>query len=352
MNKIIGTALLIIAGCTLLPGCGASGQTRRLKRMATEYVKEKYDIKAKAGRVSNDGISWLTPIWEKSKAGIVEMKHDGRTFYVHADIDLGVDQCTDNYLEDEFCERIASPFQNISCDDKDIVVAYTEGHYKHLVGKDVKTFDDLIADERIPGIYVFIYSNGLDIDSLSSIDLSDISWLTTVSVYDWTDASLVRSEYKPVSSPYEEQFALKCYAEYNADPSRYPSYFENPEDGKFTVKRFKQIEQGDLLITCGDSDNLEVSEYAGSPESDRQGTTKWYQVTNNGPAATGIIAFPGELADHDKKLVYIERYDGEKTYVSFMGSNMEQDFIRKCYLSRYVLDAGETMICRMVTEDK
>ena len=51
MNKIIGTALLIIAGCTLLPRCGASGQTRRLKRMATEYVKEKYDIKAKAGRV-------------------------------------------------------------------------------------------------------------------------------------------------------------------------------------------------------------------------------------------------------------------------------------------------------------
>ena len=92
--------------------------------------------------------------------------------------------------------------------------------------------------------------------------------------------------------------------------------------------------------------------YAGSPESDRQGTTDWYQITNNGAAATGIIAFPGELADHDKKLAYIERYDGEKTYVSFMGSNMEQDFIRKCYLSRYVLDAGETMICRMVTEDK
>ena len=43
MNKIICTALLIIAGCTLLPGCGASGRTRRLKRMATEYVKEKYD---------------------------------------------------------------------------------------------------------------------------------------------------------------------------------------------------------------------------------------------------------------------------------------------------------------------
>ena len=83
-------------------------------------------------------------------------------------------------------------------------------------------------------------------------------WLKTVSVYDWKDASLVRSEYKPVSSPYEEQFALKCYAEYNADPSRYSSYFENIEDGKFTVKRFKQIEQGDLLITCGDSDNLEV----------------------------------------------------------------------------------------------
>ena len=352
MNKIIGTALLIIAGCTLLPGCGASGQTRRLKRMATEYVKEKYDIKAKAGRVSNDGISWLTPIWEKSKAGIVEMKHDGRTFYVHADIDLGVDQCTDNYLEDEFCERIASPFQSISCDDKDIVVAYTEGHYKHLVGKDVKSFDDLIADKHIPGIFVYIYSYGLDTDSVDSIDLSDMPWLSTVSVYDWTDSSLVHSEYKPVTVPYTEQLVLKCYAEYNTDPSRYSAYFENYEDGRFSVKRYKQIEKGDLHITCGDSDKLEVSEYLGSPESDYQGTTEWYQITNSGAEANGMIAFPGELADYDTKLGYIERYDGEKTYVSLMGFNKDKDFGSKYYSTRYTLDAGETMICRMVTEDK
>lgn len=32
-------------------------------------------------------------------------------------------------------------FQDIRCDEKDFVVAYTEGDYKHLVGKDVKTFD-------------------------------------------------------------------------------------------------------------------------------------------------------------------------------------------------------------------
>ena len=35
------------------------------------------------------------------------------------------------------------------------------------------TFDDLIADERIPSIYVFIYTYGLDPDSLDSVDLSD-----------------------------------------------------------------------------------------------------------------------------------------------------------------------------------
>ena len=184
--------------------------------MATEYVKEKYGIKAKAGRVSNDGISWLTPIWEKSKAGIVEMKYDGREFYVHADIELGVDQCTDNYLEDEFCDRIVSYFQDIRCDEKVFVVAYTEGHYRHLVGKDVKTFDDLIADERIPGIFVYIYTYGLDTDSLNSVDLSDASWLSTASIYDWTESSMVRSEYKPVTSPYTEQFVLKSYSEYTA----------------------------------------------------------------------------------------------------------------------------------------
>ena len=68
MNKLIRLTLFILAGCALLPGCGSSGRTRKLKSIATEYVKEKYGIKAKAGRVSNDGISWLTPIWEKSKA--------------------------------------------------------------------------------------------------------------------------------------------------------------------------------------------------------------------------------------------------------------------------------------------
>ena len=352
MNKLVGLTLILIAGCALIPGCGSSGHTRRLKRMATEYVKEKYDIKAKANRVSNDGISWLTPIWEKSKAGIVEMKYDGREFYVHADIELGVDQCTDNYLEDEFCDRIASYFQNVRSDEKDLVVAYTEGHYKHLVGKDVKTFDDLIADERIPSIYVFIYTYGLDPDSLDSVDLSDASWLSAASIYDWTDSSLVHSEYKPVTTPYTEQFMLNSYAEYNADPSRYPAYFEEYEDGKFTVKRFKQIEQGDLHITCGDSDDLAVSEYSGSPESDYQGTTKWYQITNNGETAKGMIAFPCELADPDKKLGYIEKYDGEKTYVSLMGSNKDREFERKYYSTRYTLEAGETMICRMVTEDK
>ena len=352
MNKLIGLTLLIFAGCALIPGCGSSGHTRKLKSMATEYVKEKYGIKAKAGRVSNDGISWLTPIWEKSKAGIVEMKCDGREFYVHVDMDLGADQCTDNYLEDEFCDRIVSCFQDIYCDEKDFAVAYTEGHYKHLVGKDVKTFDDLIADERIPGIFVYIYTSGLDTDSLNSVDLSDAPWLSTAAIYDWTEASMVRSEYKPVTSPYTEQFVLKSYSEYTADPSRYPAYFEDYEEGKFTVKRFKQIELGNLHITCGDSDDLAVSEYSGSPESDYQGTTKWYQIINNGADVKGIIAFPYELADSDKKRAYIEKYDGEKTYVSFMGSNRDQDFMSKYHSLPYTLEAGGTMICRMVTEDK
>ena len=349
MNKHIGLALLIFAGCSLISGCGFSGQTPKLKRMATEYVKEKYGIKAKAGRVSNDGISWLTPIWEKSKAGIVEMKHDDRVFYVHADLDLGVDQCTDNYLEDEFCDRIMSIFQDIRCDEKNFVVVYTEGHYKHLVGKDVMTFDDLIADERIPGIFVYIYTYGLDTNSLNSVDLSETPWLSTASIYDWKESSMVRSEYKPVGSPYTEQFVLESYAEYNADPSRYPAYFDDYEDGKFTVKRFKQIELGDLHITCGYSDDLTVSEYSGSPESDHQGVTKWYQITNNGADVKGIVAFPFELADHDKKRVYIEKYDGEKTYVSPMGSNTDQDFISKYYSLPYYLEAGKTMFCRMVT---
>ena len=352
MNKLIGLTLLIFAGCALIPGCGSSGHTRKLKSMATEYVKEKYGIRAKAGRVSNDGISWLTPIWEKSKAGIVEMKYDGREFYVHADLELGADRCTDNYLEDEFCDRIVSYFQNIRCDEKDFAVAYTEGHYRHLVGKDVKTFDDLIADECLPGIFVYIYTYKLDTESLNSVDLSDATWLSTASVYDWKESSMVRSEYKPVTTPYTEQFMLKSYAEYNADPSRYPAYFDNYENGKFTVKRFKQIEQGNLHITCGDSDDLAVSEYSGNPESDYQGATRWYQIVNNGADVKGIIAFPGELADSDTKRAYIEKYDGEKTYVSLMGSNKNQDFVSKYYSLPYTLEAGKTMICRMVTEDK
>ena len=352
MNKIGYLIILTITGCALLCGCGSSGQTRRLKSMATKYVKEKYGFKAKAKRVSNDGISWLTPIWEKSKAGIVEMSYDGKEFYVHADLDLGVDQCTDNYLEDEFCDRIASAFQSILCDDKDITVAYTEGHYKHLVGKDVKTFDDLIADERIPGIFVYIYTYNLDSDSLNSIDMSEMPWLSTVSVYDWADPALAHIQDRPVTTPYIEELVLNCYAEYNADPSRFPAYFEDYEQSKFTVKRYKQTEQGDLHITCGASDDIEVSTYPGSPESDHQGITEWYQIKNNGAKIKGIIAFPGELADHDKVRVYLEKYDGEKTYVSLMGYNYYRDIGRKYYSLPYSLGAGETMICRMVTEDK
>ena len=58
------------------------------------------------------------------------------------------------------------------------------------------------------------------------------------------------------------------------------------------------------------------------------------------------------VADSDKKRGYIEKYDGEKTYVSLMGSNKNQDFVSEYYFSRYTMEAGETMICRMVTEDK
>ena len=68
-----------------------------------------------------------------------------------------------------------------------------------------------------------------------------------------------------------------------------------------------------MHITCGDSDDLAVSEYSGSPDSDYQGTTKWYQITNNDATVKGIIAFPGEMADSDTKCGYIEKYDGEKT---------------------------------------
>ena len=83
---MVGLTILAACGFALLSGCGASGNTNKLKSMAVRYVKEKYGFKAKSKRISNDGISWLTPIWEKSKAGIVEMTHDGKTFYVHADL--------------------------------------------------------------------------------------------------------------------------------------------------------------------------------------------------------------------------------------------------------------------------
>ena len=352
---MVGLTILAACGFALLSGCGASGNTNKLKSMAVRYVKEKYGFKAKSKRVSNDGISWLTPIWEKSKAGIVEMTHDGKTFYVHADLNSGVDGCTDNYMEDEFCERIAAPFQSMQCAEKEITVVYTEGQYKHLVGKDVLTFDDLIEDERIPGIFVYIHTHGLDPGSVSSIDLTDAPWISTVSVYDWVDSSVLRSDNKPVRAPYTEQLILNCYAEYNADPTRYPAYFEKYEKGKFTLKRYKQQELGDIHVTCGDTDVIVLSDYPGSPASEHAGTTDWYQITNEGATdadVVGIIAFPYELADHDKKNVYIERLAGEKTNVSLMGANNNQDFSDKYYYYRYTLKAGKTMVCRMMTEDK
>ena len=125
------------------------------------------------------------------------------------------------------------------------------------------------------------------------------------------------------------------------------------EKGKFTLKRYKQQELGDIHVTCGDTDVIVLSDYPGSPASEHAGMTDWYQITNEGATdVVGIIAFPYELADHDKKNVYIERLAGEKTNVSLMGSYNNQDFSEKYYNYRYTLKAGETMVCRMATEDK
>lgn len=108
-----------------------------------------------------------------------------------------------------------------------------------------------------------------------------------------------------------------------------------------------------MNITCGDSDVLDVSVYPGSPESDREGITAWYQITNHGVSeADGIIAFPGALADRDKKVVYIEDYDGERTFVAPMSYNTYHDIGGRYYSYRYTLAPGETKVCRMMTEDK
>ena len=352
MHKAFTILILSLACGTALAGCGSSGRTRKLKSMAVRYVREKYDFKARAGRVSNDGISWLTPIWEKSKAGIVEMTYGGRTFYVHADIDLGADGCTDNYMEEEFCSRIASDFEGIPCEDKEITVTYTEGHYKHLVGKDVRTFEDLVTDEKIPGIFVNIYTYGADPDYIRSMDMSDKPWVTTAYIHDWIDPSYVHSEYKPISSPYEDELIHKFYAEYCADPVRFPSRFDRYEEGRFALKFYKQLQQGDLRVTCENTASLDLSEYEGDPASDKQGITKWYRITNKGPAAEGMIVFPGELLDHDTQLGYIERFDGEKTACNLMGYNDLNDFGIKCYFTSYVLQEGETMILRLTAESK
>ena len=55
---MVGLTILAACGFALLSGCGASGNTNKLKSMAVRYVKEKYGFKAKSKRVSNDGISW------------------------------------------------------------------------------------------------------------------------------------------------------------------------------------------------------------------------------------------------------------------------------------------------------
>ena len=332
------------AGCILLTGCSSSGNSGRMKKLAEKYVKEKYGFRAKAGRVSTDGVSWLTPVWEKSKAGLVEMTYEGKTFVVHANIELGADHCTDNYMEDEFCSRLSSYLEDtIVCEDMETVVAYTEGNYKHMVGKDVKSFDDLLNDEKIPFISVYMYTYGLDTGSTAAIDLSAAPGVTDFALHDWNDPSVVHSEYKPVSSPHMDALMHRYYAEWAADDSM--------TGENIPLTGYVQLREGYLNIAYEDTASIEISEYAGSPQSDRRGATPWYEIRNSGGKASVLIAFSGDAADYEKNMCYCE-FAGSDDYPAYMGYNEHDEYIDKYFFINKTIDEGETLICRMVTEDK
>lgn len=332
MNKKTIFVLCSAAAGLLLTGCGAHSNTRKLQKMAEQYVSEKYGFKAKAGNVKNDSISWLEPKSNKSKAGIVEMTYKGKTFGVHAYTGSSVDDCSDNYMEDEWCSRIVSGFaDNIRCDDMVTNITYGIGFAQHMVGKDIMTYDDLIKKYGPFNVYVNTY--GLEPDSISAINISDIPEIGELYIYDWKDRSAIHKETLVTDKPTYERTELCSFA-----------YFDK---NKQLFEKYASEKKEMMNISYIDNGSFSVSECAVSPESPNIGVSEWYDLRNEGTEDMDVyISVSGAELDGTKEYHYEFTENGALQSPQYLMNNKDESGERRYFIHR-VIPGGETVSLRI-----
>jgi hypothetical protein len=336
MNKYLIIALCAAIGGALLTGCGSSGNTQKLKKKAEQYVTEKYGFHAKAGRVSLDGLSWLDPIWEKSKQGIVEMDYEGKIFYVHATLEGSADACADNYMEDEWCSRISSYFEDkIVCDDQEINVAYTVGFYKHMVGKDILTYEDMIRDMGPVNVYMNTY--GLDPSCLSAIDMTQVPDVGGFYIYDWNDPADVHTKSEVTDSPRLERTHLRAFSSFDENGHVFEQYAADKKE----IMTVSYIDDGTFVI----------SDAAETPASPYNGATSWYDLRNTGTEDLYVyLLIPVSALDETQGCCLEYTKNGELQAPVHLQKN-SANFDEEMYFIYHEIPAGETETVRIITED-
>lgn len=281
---------------SLLTGCFAP-RTLRLQNMAVNYVEAKYGFTARATDVVEDGVSWLEPAWNKGKSGEVEMSYDGKTFYVRADLDAGMQGCSDTYQEEEFTERITNIVRDeLSCEQLCTSMDFGVGNTLHYLGIDVLTIDDLLKKGDLD---VRVSTYGLDHTKVASFDTTRLGTNPKIGIYCWKDSSLVDAGYVPqnsVSLADSDTISLADHYYYL--------------DGAWTHHPYAQFEddmvafayRADLGVEVERTD-IEADDGSGSARS------PWYRLSASSSEEQRVIVFPRETAP-DSKLC-LQFYDAD-----------------------------------------
>ncbi len=178
--KRIALLMALTACLGMLSGCGKSAE-KIVKRAATDYMKEKYaitpNVKDVVLKSSGDG-------------GTVTMEAEGRLF----DVEISMSDPSangDNFMKKEFNARIDEYFRSrLRCESLYVVAWY--GKPGQHVGKEIKTFEDLIAG--VDNMQIMISAYGLDRSSVSNIDVADLGTNAQIFIADWISKDFVNDE--------------------------------------------------------------------------------------------------------------------------------------------------------------
>ncbi|MCR4896425.1 MAG: hypothetical protein K5891_06575 [Lachnospiraceae bacterium] len=178
MRILLLAALTVCLG--LFAGCGYSAE-RIVQDLARDYIREKYEITpdVKGVKLNSAG-----------DGGTVTMESEGRIF----DVEISIADPSlngDNYMKKEYAARIDEYFRSrLGCESIYVVAWY--GRPGQHLGKDIRTFEDLVA--KVDNIQIMVSAYGLDRSSIAGINPADWGADTQIFVADWISRDFVKDE--------------------------------------------------------------------------------------------------------------------------------------------------------------